>query len=52
VIESIDRQEGKLRKFEVTGSGTISEEAKVRQEIDYANQVAREMGLDFRIRLV
>ena len=50
-IESIDRQEGKLRDFEVTESGTISDTAQLRQEIDYANQVATEMGLEFRLRL-
>jgi hypothetical protein len=34
VIESIDRQEGKLRDFEVTGSGTISDASVVEPVIN------------------
>ena len=52
VIESIDRQEGKLREYEVTESGTISDTAQLRQEIVYANQVVWGMNFDCQFRKI
>ena len=40
VNESIDRQEGKLRYFEVTESGIVSVAAELRQDTIHSNQVA------------
>jgi hypothetical protein len=50
VIESIDRQEGKLREYEVAESGTISDTAQLRQVIDYTNKISLEIELDFKLR--
>jgi len=42
-IESIDRQESKQRAYEVTESGIVLDATELRQDIDHANQVARDM---------
>jgi hypothetical protein len=58
VVESIDRQEGKaldalgVEIIEGEHPGSSYYAAELRQDVNYANQVAREMGLEFKYRLV
>ena len=48
--ETLDALGVEIIEGEYPGSSYYA--AELRQDIDYANQVAREMGLGFRFRLV
>ena len=37
---------------QVSGAGSSYYAAELRQDVDYANQVAREMGLEFRFKQI